>query len=143
MSDELEVLAPSGASVPYRGETIDVLPLEIGMIPEVVRIARPVLQKIFAAVGDDAAIAEDQLIDLVLDLVENNSEQVFAAVAICTGREVSVIKRGQIDEFVLLAKKVFEVNRDFFLQKLVPLLGGRAAKWLRERTGVGQTPSSS
>lgn len=143
MSDELEVLAPSGASVQYCGETLEVLPVKIGTVPKIVRVARPVLDKIFDMVGEDAKVDDDQLVGLVFDLVENSSDQVFAAVALCTGRDQEFIEKGDLDEFVLLAKKVYEVNRDFFLQKLVPLLGGRAGEWLRERTGLGQTPSSS
>jgi len=141
MTDELEVLEPSGSSVTYRGEVLDIKPLTIGALPKLVRTARPVIDAILAL---DNLPAEDspEMAGLVMDLIENHSEQVFVAAAICIGKPAEWVEGGGIDEFVTLAKKVFEVNHDFFVLRLGPLLADRAAK-PEKSTGPGPTASSS
>lgn len=140
MSDAMNVLEPAGSSVTYLGEQLDIRPLTIGQLPRLVRVARPVIDAVLKLeeLPDENS---DDMVKLVLDLVDNHSEAVFAAAAICTGKTAAWLEDGALDEFVLLAKTVFEVNRDFFAQKLAPLLGGRAASLAA--LGSGRTPSSS
>lgn len=140
MSDDLEVLAPTGASVKFRGKDMEVLPIPVGALPKLVREARPLADELMSlelpADGDDTA-----LFALVLNLIEQHGERIFVAAAICTGKDQKWIEGADIADFVQLAIKVFEVNRDFFVLKLAPLLGVvRAAAAMG---GVGQTPSSS
>lgn len=138
MSDDLDVLEPAGSSIRYRGEQLDIRPLTIGQLPKLVRTARPVLDAVLAL--DDVPDTESgELVTLLLDLIEKHSDQVFLAAAICTGKDAEWIEGGDIDEFAQLALKVFEVNRDFFAQKLEPLLAGRAGRF----SGSGPTASSS
>lgn len=140
MSDDLDVLDPAGSSITFRGESVEIRPIPVGALPKLVRTARPVIDRLVALEaipeeGDDVAVAM-----LVLDLLEQHGECVFAAAAICTGRDQEWLEGGDVDEFVALAFRVFEVNRDFFVQRLAPLLarvvGGKT-------TGAGPTPSSS
>jgi hypothetical protein len=146
MTDELEVLAPAGASVMVGGRLVEIRPLTIGQLPKLVREARPVID----AVLELEEIPEEDsadMVSLVLDLIENHAERVFAAAAICTGLPKEQVEGADLDEFVLLATKVVEVNRDFFVQRLGPLLAGRAkANGAGEgsaASGAGPTPSSS
>ena len=140
MSDDLSVLEPSGSSVSYRGEELQIRPLTIGQLPRLVRVARPVIDAVL-----DLEVLPDEnsgeMVTLVLDLIGQHGDAVFAAAEICTGKPAAWIEGGEIDEFVVLAKTVFEVNRDFFVQKLAPLLGGRAASLAA--LGAGKTRSSS
>lgn len=142
MTDDLDVLAPAGASVGYRGETIEVTPLTIGMLPKLVRTARPVIDKVLEleSLPDDDS---GELVTLVLDLVEHHGDQVFEAASICTGKPVDWLQDAGIDEFVVLVKTVFEVNRDFFTRRLVPLLGGLPGSLGKPASGSGQTALSS
>lgn len=143
MNDELAVLEPSGSSVTYNGEQITVLPLPIGRIPQLVRVARPVIETVLSldAIPDEN---DPRLVPLLLELVEAHGEKVFEAVGICIGKPAEFVGRGGMDEFVTLAQQVWEVNRDFFVLKLAPLLGGRAAAIGKAMTssGAGQTQST-
>lgn len=142
MADDLDVLDPPGSSVAYRGEKIEILPLPVGTLPKLVREARPVIDFLLEMgelPGDDD---ESALMALVLNLIEQHGERVFVAAAICTGREQAWIEGGDTAEFIELAIKLFEVNRDFFVQRLAPLLAGWAGK-ARALSGAGPTPSNS
>jgi hypothetical protein len=144
MSDDLQVLAPEGASVMYRGERLVITPIPVGVIPLMVSHARPVIDAVFAL--DDVPDVDDEgaLFDLALNLIENHSEAVFEAAALCVERDATWIKRGNIAEFTELAVAIFKVNHDFFVQRLGPLLARAMATGMgRGASGAGPTPSSS
>ncbi|MGH8075624.1 MAG: DUF6631 family protein [Lysobacter sp.] len=138
MTDDLQVLEPSGSSVTYLGTALEIKPLTVGQLPRMVRVARPVIDSVLAleSLPDEDTGA---LVDFVLDMVDRHGEAMFEAAAIATGRDREWIERGDIGEFIDLAKVVFEVNRDFFVRKLGPLLADRA----KGRSGAGLTSSSS
>jgi hypothetical protein len=141
MDQSLDVLEPAGSSVQYHGERLDIRPLVIGQLPRLVRAARPVIDAVLALeeLPDENS---GEMVTLLLDLIEKHDRQVFEAAAICTGKTAEWMEGGQLDEFVILCKTVFEVNRDFFARKLAPLLGGRAGS-IAGSLGGGKTPSSS
>lgn len=142
-SDGLDVLAPSGASVTYRGEDIAVSPIKIGAIPAIVRSARPVIDALFDNGGVPASGSTDEL-SLLLTLIGDHGDGVFAAVALCIDRDEAWVRKGDAAEFYELAKTILQVNRDFFIRRLAPLLGGRAAELASLlSSGDGKTPSSS
>ena len=142
MSDDLDVLDPAGSSISFRGEVIEIRPITVGAVPKLVRTARPVIDRLLEleSMPDDDDTAA--LVGLLLDLLEHHGERVFAAAAICTGKEQGWLEGGDIDEFVGLALKVIEVNRDFFARRLAPLLAGLGGS-MAAMTGAGPTPSSS
>ena len=140
--DDLDVIDPAALGVAYRGERLEVRPLTIGMVPSVVRAARPVMAALFSlddveANADDVSGAEALLL---MDLVEQHTDAVCAALAIAVDRDRDWIAGGALPEFMVLLESVIEVNRDFFGQLLASLLGGRAA---RKVHGGGPTASSS
>jgi len=166
--DDLDVIDPAGTTVGYLGERLEIKPLTIGMVPKVVRAGRPVIDALFALVGSPDPSWVDRMVDAtkgpfgdlvppsqppsgyvppqinddmvttLLDLVDKHGDSVFEMASICTGKPAEWLQDGPIDEFVELAQKIFAVNRDFFRQKLAPLLAGRA----KQNVGVGLTPSS-
>lgn len=139
MSDELEALEPSGSSITYRGESIEVKPLTVGQIPKLIRKARGAINVVLAmeALPDSNELG---FVDLIMDLAGNHGEELYEGVAICVRKDPAWIADGDIDDFVGLAKAVFEVNRDFFAQRLGPLLAARAES---ATSGGGPTSSSS
>ena len=117
MPDALEAIAPSTREVEYAGERLVVQPLTVGQIPAVVRNARPVINSVLALEASDDD--EGALVDLALDLIERHGGGVF--------------------ELVRLGRAIYEVNRDFFAQRLAPML----AEWRESRSaGAGKTPST-
>ena len=137
MTGALDVLEPEARAVQYQGERLEIQPLTIGMLPKFVRLARPVIDALIDA--DLAQLRDGDELDVLLDLVVDHGEASFAAAALVTGKPQAWIESGDPAEFVELATAIFEVNRDFFIQKLAPLLAGRA----RPSPGSGAMPSSS
>lgn len=138
-ADEMEVLAAASTSVQYQGEELVISPLAVGLIPSVVRELRPVVAGLRSAGSADLALEFEISPELVMDLITDHSGALFAATAICAGRDVEFVKKGDAAEFIGLVLKVVEVNRDFFTRQISPLLAG-----LRTRIpGVGPMPSSS
>jgi len=138
MTDSFDVLEPSGSSVTYRGEGLEITPIKIGELPKLVRTTRGLINALLEM--PEVPEEGDGLVALILDLLADHGEAAFEAAAICIGRPVEWVRGGDVDEFVLLAQAVMGVNRDFFVQRLAPLLGQRLELGLR---GAGQTPSSS
>lgn len=140
MTDALDALEPSGSSIKYRGEVLSIRPLTVGQLPRLVRTARPAINAVLALqdLPDDPAV--DGFVDLLVSLVADHGESVYQAVAICIDRPVEWVAGGELDEFVALSKLLVEVNRDFFVQRLGPLLGRRADT---PTAGGGPTPPSS
>jgi hypothetical protein len=139
MTDELEALEPSGSCITCQGERIEVKPLTIGQLPRLVRRSRPAINALLALeqVPDASDFA---FIDLLLQLTEAHGEAVYEGVGICIGKSPEWMADLAPDEFLALGRAVYEVNRDFFVQRLGPLLAVRAG---RETAGSGRTPSSS
>ena len=157
MTDDLSVLEPAGSSVTYQGRTIDVRPIKVGQVPAIVRAARPVIDAVLALESlpdaDDAVLALESLpdaddaalVDVLLDLLGTHGDAVFVAAALFTGESEDALRDGDIDEFIRLATAVIGVNRDFFAQRVAPLLKERAAsvRAASLSNGAGPTPSSS
>lgn len=141
MTDALEVLEATPQGVAFRGERVEVRPLPVGAIPKLVREARPVIEALLASSwlsseSDDLVAAD---VAGMLGLVEEHGEAVFKAVALAVERDAAWVGGADLADFISLATKVVEVNRDFFIQRIVPLLGDLARTW----RGRGPTPSNS
>ncbi len=141
--ENVDALGPAAMPVPFHAGTIDVLPIEVGQIPAVIRKARPVI----ASILDLENLPEDgndgAMVDLALDMIEQHGDAVFESIALLIGREASEVKKLNIGQFVVLAKSVFEVNRDFFRDHLAPLLARVRGSAESPSTGAGKTASTS
>jgi hypothetical protein len=145
-TNDLDILDPAPVEVLYRGERLEIRPLTVGQIPKVVRLARPIIDELLAADLDGTGGDGGDIVDLVLRMVSDHGEAAMQAAAVLTGRPVDWIEGGNAAEFALLARAVYEVNRDFFGQALAPLLSGWTGAAYRSGSGDGPTssnPSSS
>ncbi len=138
MLDALEVVAPAGVQVDYQDERLEIRPFTIGEAAQVIRVAQPVVAALMERDVDSLAAGDDVL--MLLDLVGSHSDAMFAVAALATRRELEWIKGAGVDQFIGLALAVFQVNRDFFGQRIAPLLAGLRAK---PESGNGPTRSSS
>jgi hypothetical protein len=138
MTDALDVIEPQLVQVQYLDQLLSIHPLTIGQLPRLVRTSRPVIDAVLAleSIPDNDNGA---LLTLVMDLLESHGEALYIAAAIATGTDEDWIAQGDVAEFVELARAVIEVNRDFFVQRLAPLLAARA----KAANGGGTTASSS
>lgn len=121
---------PLGGAVMFAGREIQVRPLTIGQIPGVMRALK----------GVDLSRGLD-LAD-VPALIADHGEGVMLAVSVATGVTLDEVKASPVDEFVALLTAVIEVNADFFVQRVAPVLNGALAR-VGQRIGTGPIPSKS
>jgi hypothetical protein len=108
---DLDVLDPPEHSVTVAGQSITVRPLTIGQLPRFARAIQPAAP-VLAGFQDPDWLA----------LIAEHGEALIAAAAVATGIESKEIESLAPDEFVLLCGIIFEVNVDFFVQRLGPAM---------------------
>ena len=124
--DDLDVLEAQSSMVVYRGERLELRPLTIGVLAPFARLVRPIVTR-FLDLGLEATTDISDT-DMALQLLDEHQEDLFAAAAIATGRPADWIAGGGADEFYGLLHGLVEVNRDFFMNLLAPLMAARAKK---------------
>lgn len=133
--NDLDVLDPPGHNVTIAGRTVSVVPLTIGQLPRFVRAIQPAAPLL--AGGEDIEW---------LPLVAEHGEALIEAAAVATGIEVQDLEALAPDEFVLLCGAIFEVNVDFFVQRLAPAMERASDRMVAAMTtippGDGATPST-
>jgi len=146
--DALEVLAPAFVEVPLTGRpSITVRPITVGQLPRFVRALKPIVGAVTASAGNllpppdgsgsvDAAglAAEVNLLELYVE----HGEALNQAIAIACGQPLEQIEALSLDDALKLALVVWEVNRDFFGQKVMPLLAPTLKQALAT-SGAGPT----
>ena len=125
-------LPPVPVSLVIGGECLELTPIRVGELPAFAKAVQP------AAVGLSAS--PDWLA-----LMAEHGEAVIEAVAIASRRPVDWVAGLGLDEAVRLAEAVFEVNADFFIQRVLPSLT-EAATRISQTLGPrnpGAMPSSA
>ena len=121
-NDTFAVLPPVPVFVEIAGERIDLSPLKVGELPAFARAVQPIAASLSASPDWLALLAE-------------HGEAAIAAIAVAARRPVDWVTGLGLDEAVHLAEAVFEVNADFFIQRLLPSVMRAAAR-------IGQTLES-
>lgn len=115
MGDTFEVLPPVPVTLVIGGERLDLTPLRVGDVPAFARAVQPVAASLSAS--------PDWLALLAL-----HGEAVIDAVAIASRRPSEWVTSLALDDAVRLAEAVFEVNADFFIQRVLPSLTEAATR---------------
>lgn len=132
--NDLDILDPLDHTVTVAGQSITIRPLTIGQLPRFVRAIQPAAP----------LLAGDKDPDWLV-LVAEHGDALIEAAAVATGIERKDIEALAPDEFVLLCGAVFEVNVDFFVQRLAPAMERASDRMVAAMTipGAGATPSKS
>jgi hypothetical protein len=138
--EDLEILDPAPTEVTFRGERLEIKPLTVGQLPKFLRLARPLLSSLLDSETD--LEGDGAIVDLLVGAIADHGECAIDAAALVTGKPIDWFSEGNPAEFLRLAIAVFKVNRDFFLQELVPLLAAGPLAGKRF-AGNGPTPSSN
>jgi hypothetical protein len=109
MSEDLEVLFPTGKTVTANGEEITIKPYTFGQIPKVIGTVR----KLSGALGENGD---------VLEAIEKGGEDLIALVMFTTGKPRDWFDSLPTDEGVALVTAIYEVNKDFFDKRVKPTL---------------------
>lgn len=141
-SDTDPVLERPSRTVTYRGMKLTVGPLELrqfGPFSREIRYALPGVMRLIGA----SELSEFEFGAAALDFLSENAEQAQHALAIAVNQDADWIGGGTADEVIELARAVFEVNRDFFTNRIAPLLVGLRQKGESPTSGDGLTPSTT
>lgn len=99
-------------SVEVNGETIRVGPLKIGQIPAFLRAIAPVLRQLSSPEIDWP------------HLLGQHGDDLLEALAIALGKSREWVDARSVDEAILLAAQVIEVNAEFLTRTVIPVLDG-------------------
>ena len=122
-SDTFAALPPVPVTLVIGGERLDLTPLKVGDVPAFARAVQPVAASLSASPDWLALLAE-------------HGEAVIDAVAIASRRPPEWVTNLALDDAVRLPEAVFEVNADFFIQRVLPSLteaATRVSQTLRAR----------
>lgn len=124
---DLQTLFP-GREVPLStGETISLAPFFFGQWPRAIKLFRPVTEAVQAAgiAGFSSAgltLAPDWPLRLP-QVMDEAGEALLAFVAFATGKPREFFDTLGGDDGIALTRAVFEVQGDFFVQRIAPMLG--------------------
>ena len=130
--DTFAALPPVPVTLVIGGERLELTPLKVGDVPVFARAVQPVAASLSASPDWLALLAE-------------HGEAVIDAVAIASRRPPEWVTNLALDDAVRLAEAVFEVNADFFIQRVLPSLT-EAATRVSQSLGArisGAMPSSA
>lgn len=138
---ELDVIIPPTRTVRFRGEQVQVTPLRLQQIGPFITASRTIIARVAMMAGavDTAPAAATGAI--LLDLLEQDSAELAAALAVAVSRDAEWIAGGTLDEVADLLEAVVGLNRDFFAHRLRRLL--MQAKPLAEDSTDSATSSST
>nr|WP_281720095.1 DUF6631 family protein [Nitrosomonas nitrosa] len=125
--NNFSALPPVATSIEVNDETIDITPIKMGELPALSRAVQPLAAHLSASPNWLALIAQhgDALIEVLVIAVRRPREWVATL---------------ELDDAIKLASTVFEVNTDFFIQRLLPSITEAAARL--EARMPGRMPSS-
>ena len=113
--DTFAALPPVPVTLVIGGERLELTPIRVGDVPGFARAVQPVAASLSASPDWLALLAE-------------HGEAVIEAVAIASRRPPEWVRGLELDEAVRLAEAVFEVNADFFIQRVLPSLTEAATR---------------
>ena len=114
-SDTFSALPPVPVTLVIGGERLELTPLKVGDVPAFARAIQPAAASLSASPD-------------WLELLALHGEAVVEAVAIASRRPPEWVRDLEIDDAVRLAESVFEVNADFFIQRVLPSLTEAATR---------------
>jgi hypothetical protein len=128
--DEMNILVPETLELDIAGERIEITPLRLGEFPAMLKAVRP-----FAAQLD----ADPDW----LSLLAEHGEALLDSLAVACRRPRDWVDELALDDALMLAAAVFEVNADFFVQRVAPNVTELAERIGRRLDGLMPPTGSS
>lgn len=130
---DLDKIIPQTNEVTVGGKTIEIKTMKVKQLSATIKAIQP-----FAA----AFKAGQGQVDMA-DIVMNNTDNVVDLVHILTGESKEFIEELGIDELIIVFTRLVEVNLDFFIQKVLPLLSGAMGRLTVGMPSVAKPTSTS
>lgn len=130
---DLDKIIPQTNEVTVGGKTIEIKTMKVKQLSATIKAIQP-----FAA----AFKAGQGQVDMA-DIVMNNTDNVVDLVHILTGESKEFIEELGIDELIIVFTRLVEVNLDFFIQKVLPLLSEAMGRLTVGMPSVAKPTSTS
>lgn len=129
MSD-IQTIFP-GKDIQISGETVTVKPFTFGQLPKVMKLMNKLSAPVMAAEGKVDT-------NMLFGLLAEGSDDLVQLISSSSGLSIQTINMLQPDEGIELLAAFVEVNGNFFVQKVLPLI-----QKLVEKHQTGQKSSSN
>ncbi len=129
--DDFATFPPQPQSLEIAGDTLALTPIRVGEVPALLAAIKPIAPHLVN--GDPDWLA----------LLTEHGDAILDALAIATRRPREWVEALSLDDAVQLATALFEVNVDFFVQRVVPAIQSAAARIDRNVRAAGMTPSTA
>lgn len=178
-AEAITALAPLTRKVTAGGKEYTVVPLETRQLFPILRSILPIIDGLAALIPKDSSVAGEPTLgagpgtkpqaagelsglksllgsELVIGIrtMAEHGERINEMIACAMDQKVSTVGQWKPQETFAALRAVLEVNRDFFMQEVLPLLGisgweqsdvvvAVKEAWKSAKLGVGETPSST
>jgi len=112
------VLNPPTRSVMFRKELLQVQPLRLEQLGPFIATCRTTIGRIAMIAGLPEGSGSVELGAIVLDLLEQDGNEIAAALAVAVDREPKWVGGGGLEEVAQLLEAVVGLNKDFFARRL-------------------------
>lgn len=129
--DDFATFPPQPQSLEIAGDTLSLTPIRVGEVPALLAAIKPIAPHLVN--GDPDWLA----------LLTEHGDAILDALAIAARRPREWVEALSLDDAVQLATALFEVNVDFFVQRVVPAIQSAAARIDRNVRAAGMTPSTA
>ena len=113
--ETLEKIVPSPVRVDVAGERITLTPIKVRELPLMLRVVGPVLYDLMKNPGQGF---EERL----FAALSTNADDLMTAVSVASRRDREWVDSLDVDDLLILISGVLEVNTDFFLKRVLPIL---------------------
>lgn len=123
MSNELTALFPTGKQISICGENLTIKPFKFGELPKVFKAIEPIT-------GTLGSLLQSRSPDItvIANLISEGGESIMDLMCIAAKVPRSKLDEMEMDDGVELLVSIFEVNADFFIQKVLPLVNAKMTK---------------
>lgn len=129
------IFDPKVGYVDFRGERLEIRPLVYGKVQTFSRLVRPAIMEFFSGEHPQWLLDDDVM---VVELQELHGDELIEAMALAIDRPVEFVA-GTADgaELLALARKIVEVNHDFFRRALKA--AGLVQRQVQDRSADGES----
>ena len=121
MTDQLDILFPGTTQVVVNEETINLAPFKFGQINKVIKVATPLFGLLKTQV--DLSKTESEVGAQVIELIlVNGGDALIDIICIATNKSTQWVEDLDNDKVIELLVGIVEVNKDFFIKKVLPLI---------------------
>ena len=129
-ASDLDVLVPQPQVVDLAGQRLAISPLVLGELPAMLKAVQPFAQRL---AGEPDWLA----------LLSDHGDALLTGLAIASRQPREWVDALALDDAITLAATVFEVNADFFVQRLAPAVQHAAARVNGRLSGATPSTASS